>query len=115
MSLFISNAMAAAETASGSAQAGQPDSTFSLIMIGAIFILIYFMLIRPQNKRAEAHRDLVKQLKKGDEVVTSGGFIGVVVSMDEQIIKISLADGLDVHLQRNAVSSVLPKGTMKSL
>ena len=115
MSLFISNAMAAAENVTGSAQAGQPDSTFSLIMIVAIYVLIYFMLIRPQNKRAEAHRDLVNQLKKGDEVVTSGGFIGKVVSMDEQIIKISLADGLDVHLQRNAVSSVLPKGTIKSL
>lgn len=115
MGLFISNAMAAAETVSSATQARQPDSTFSLVMIVAIFILIYFMLIRPQNKRAQEHRDLVKQLKKGDEIVTSGGLIGKVVNMDEQVIKISLADGLDVHLQRNAVSSVLPKGTMKSL
>src|SRR3990167_6976778 len=115
MSLLISNAMAAVETASSASQAGQPDSTFSLIMIVAIFVLIYFMLIRTQNKRAQEHRDLVSQLKKGDEVVTSGGFIGKVVSMDEQVIKLSLADGLDVHLQRNAVSSVLPKGTMKTL
>ena len=84
-------------------------------MIIAIFVLFYFMLIRPQNKRVKEHRELVSQLKKGDEVVTSGGFIGKVVSMDEQVVKINLAEGVDVNLQRNAVSSVLPKGTMKSL
>lgn len=115
MGLFISNAMAAAATVSDISQTKQTDSTLSLLMIAAILVFFYFMLIRPQNKRTQEHRDLVNQLKKGDEVVTSGGLIGKVVSLDEQLIKLSLADGLDVHLQRNAVSSVLPKGTMKSL
>ena len=115
MSFFISNAIADATTAVGTTSAGQPGNTFSLVMIIAIFVLFYFMLIRPQNKRVKEHRELVSQLKKGDEVVTSGGFIGKVVSMDEQVVKINLAEGVDVNLQRNAVSSVLPKGTMKSL
>ena len=113
MSFFISN-VAAASTANGAAM-GQPDSTFSLVMIVAIFVLFYFMLIRPQNKRAKEHRNLVNQLKKGDEVVTSGGLIGKVSSLDEQMIKINIAEGVEVNVQRNAVSSVLPKGTMKSL
>ena len=115
MSFFISNAIADATTAVGTTAGGQPGNTFSLVMIVAIFVLFYFMLIRPQNKRAKEHRELISQLKKGDEVVTSGGFIGKVVSMDEQVVKINLAEGVDVNLQRNAVSSVLPKGTMKSL
>jgi preprotein translocase subunit YajC len=115
MGLLISNAMAAAYPISGVAQAGPQDSTFSLVMIAAVFVLIYFMLIRPQNKRAQEHRELVNQLKKGDELVTTGGFVGKVVSINEQFMKISLADGVDVHVQRNAVSLVLPKGTIKSL
>ncbi|KTD54194.1 SecYEG protein translocase auxillary subunit [Legionella sainthelensi] len=111
MSFFISDAMAAA----GAAPAPQADGTFSLIMIAAIFVLFYFMLIRPQNKRAKEHRDLVSKLKKGDEIITSGGILAKVVSLDEQYIKISLAEGVEINLQRGAVSAVLPKGTLKSL
>ena len=111
MSLFSSNAL----TTAGSAMPAQADGTFSLVMIAAIFVLFYFMLIRPQNKRAKEHRELVGNLKKGDEVVTSGGIIAKVVSLDEQYIKVSLAEGVEVNLQRSAVSTVLPKGTLKSL
>lgn len=111
MSFLISNAWA--ETTA--AAPGQADSTFSMIMIAAIFILFYFMLIRPQNKRAKEHRDLVSKLQVGDEIVTSGGFVGRVVSLDEQFIKFSLASGVEVNLQRGAVSAVLPKGTLKAL
>lgn len=109
MSFFISDALAA-----GQAPAGQ-DGTFSLIMIAAIFILFYFMLIRPQNKKAKEHRDLINQLKKGDEIITSGGILAKVVSLDEQYIKVSVAEGVELSLQRGAVSTVLPKGTLKSL
>ncbi|KTD55661.1 SecYEG protein translocase auxillary subunit [Legionella santicrucis] len=111
MSFFISDAMAAA----GATSAPQADGTFSLIMIAAIFVLFYFMLIRPQNKRAKEHRDLISKLKKGDEIITSGGILAKVVSLDEQYIKISLAEGVEINLQRGAVSAVLPKGTLKSL
>ena len=113
MSFFIIDAVAEATSAAGAA--GQAGNSFSIVMVVAIFVLFYFMLIRPQNKRAKEHRELIEQLKKGDEVVTSGGFIGKVVSIDEQVIKLTLAEGVEVNLQRHAVSSVLPKGTMKSL
>ena len=110
MSFFISDAVAAA----GAAPA-QGDGMFSMIMIGAIFVLFYFMLIRPQNKRAKEHRELIGKLKKGDEVITAGGLLAKVVSIDEQYIKASIADGVEISLQRSAVSTVLPKGTLKSL
>ena len=112
MSFFISDAMAAAPTTT---QAAQPDGTFSLIMIVVIFVLFYFMLIRPQNKRAKEHREMINQLKKGDEIVTSGGILAKVVNIDEQYIKVALAEGVEINLQRGAVSTILPKGTIKSL
>jgi len=111
MSFFVSNALAAAATT----PAGQTDSTFSLIMIVGIFVLFYFMLIRPQNKRAKEHRELIGNLKKGDEIVTSGGILAKVVNLDEQFIKVNLTEGVEVSLQRSAVTTVLPKGTIKSL
>lgn len=111
MSFFISEAMAAASNA----QATKSDGTYSLVMIAAIFVLFYFMLIRPQNKRAKEHRDLVTKLKKGDEIITSGGILGKVASIDEQYAKVTIAEGIDISIQRNAVSAVLPKGTIKAL
>lgn len=111
MSFFISDAMAAAPAPA----ATQPDSMFSLVMIVAIFVLFYFMLIRPQNKRAKEQRDVISNLKKGDEVITTGGIIAKIISLDEQFIKVSLAEGLEITMQRSAVSTVLPKGTLKSL
>ncbi len=111
MSFFVSDAMAAATTAPGA----QTDGTFSLIMIAAIFVLFYFMLIRPQSKRAKEHRDLIGKLKKGDEIITTGGMLAKVTAIDEQYLKVSIAEGIEISLQRNAVSAVLPKGTLKSM
>jgi len=112
MSFLISEAVAA--VAEG-VQPGHADTSFSLVMIVAIFVLFYFMLIRPQNKRAKEHRDLVAQVKNGGEVVTLGGMLGKVVSVSEQYISINIAEGVNVHIQRTAISSVLPKGTLKSI
>lgn len=114
MSFFISDALAATATTTAT-RGAQGDGTFSLMMIAAIFVLFYFMLIRPQNKRAKEHRELVGKLKKGDEIVTAGGILGKVSSIDEQYIKISVSEGIEVSLQRSAVSAVLPKGTLKAL
>ena len=111
MNFFISDAMAAA----GGAPAGQADGTFSLVMIAAIFVLFYFMLIRPQNKRAKEHRELIGNLKKGDEIITSGGVLAKVTDLNEQYLKASVADGVEIKIQRNAVSAVIPKGTLKSI
>ncbi len=110
MSFFISDAVAAA-----AAPAAQNDGTFSLIMIAAIFILFYFMLIRPQNRKAKEHRELLSRLKKGDEIITTGGMLAKVISLDEQYVKVSPADGIEINFQKGAVSTVLPKGTLKSL
>ncbi len=112
MSFFISDALAATGTAPAAAG---PDSFMSMAMIAGVFVLFYFMLIRPQNKRAKEHREMVARLKKGDEVITSGGMLAKVVSIDEQFVKVAVAEGMEIVLQRSAVSTILPKGTLKSL
>ena len=109
MSFFVSDALAAGASPS------QGDSPFSFIMIAAIFVLFYFMLIRPQNKRAKEQKELNAKLKKGDEVITAGGILGKVSNLDDQYLKLTLAEGVDITVQRSAVQTVLPKGTLKSL
>lgn len=109
MGMFISDAFAAAQTTT------QHDPTFTLLMIVGIFVLFYFFLIRPQNKRAKEQQDMISKLKKGDEIVTTGGILGKIVSLNEQYVKISLSEGVELNLQRNAVSAILPKGTLKSI
>lgn len=112
MSFFITDAIAAAKTVPAT---GQADGAFPLVMLIAMCVLFYFMIMRPNNKRAKEHRDLISSLKKGDEIVTSGGILAKVMNLDEQFIKISVAEGIDINIQRNAVVSILPKGTIKSL
>ena len=111
MSFFISDAMAT----SANVPAQQESGMFSLLMIAAIFVLFYFMLIRPQNKKAKEHRELIEKLSKGDEIITSGGLLVKIVNLGDQYIKVSPAEGVEFLMQRGSVSSVLPKGTMKSL
>lgn len=114
MSFLIGNAFA--ETATNAAGATpQSDGAFSMIMIVAIFVLFYFMLIRPQSKRAKQHKELVTNLKKGDEIITAGGILGKVVSLDEQYVKITVSQGFELALQRNSITTVLPKGTIESI
>lgn len=93
----------------------QPEASFSLIMIVAIFVLFYFMMIRPQSKRAKEHRALIDSVKKGDEIITASGILGKITSMDEQYVKLSIAEGVDITIQKAAITRVLPKGTMKNL
>lgn len=113
MTFFISEAFA--NPASAAATAGQSDSPFSMIMIFAIFVLFYIMLIRPQSKRAKQHKNLLANLKKGDEIITSGGILGKVVNLDEQYIKLSISQSAEIILQKNSVATVLPKGTIESI
>ncbi|RUM93060.1 MAG: preprotein translocase subunit YajC [Thiothrix sp.] len=84
-----------------------------LIMIGIFFAIMYFMIIRPQSKRAKEHKSLLESLSKGDEVVTTGGILGKVTALDENFITLKISAGVDVQIQRQAVTSVMPKGTMK--
>lgn len=108
MSFLISNAYAAATTAT------QTDSTYSVLMVAVIFVLFYFMLIRPQNQRAKAQRALISALQKGDEVIV-GGMLGKIVALTEQYVKLQIAEGCEVSVQRQAVTVVLPKGTLKAI
>ncbi|MCW8840063.1 MAG: preprotein translocase subunit YajC, partial [Gammaproteobacteria bacterium] len=80
-----------------------------------LFIVFYFLLIRPQSKRAKEHKKMVSALSKGDEVLTQGGIYGKVLEVGETHLELELADNLQVKVQRGAVASLLPKGTIKSL
>ncbi len=108
MDFFINSAWAQA------APGGQPDALTSFIPLILIFVVFYFLLIRPQSKRAKEHRKMVAELKAGDEVVTSGGVLGKVTEAGEQFLKVEVADGVVLKIQRNTVSMVMPKGTFKS-
>ncbi|HYW04539.1 MAG TPA: preprotein translocase subunit YajC, partial [Gammaproteobacteria bacterium] len=77
------------------------------------FILFYFLLIRPQVKRAKEHRKMVESLSKGDEVATNGGLLGRITEIGDNYIELEIADGVVVKVQRQSVSNLLPKGTIK--
>ena len=110
MSFFISDAIA---QGTGAAQ-GQPGFFGpQLVMLIAIFVLFYFLLIRPQSKRAKEHKQMVESLSKGDEVVSNGGMLGRIADMDENFITLEIADGVKVKIQRQAVMTLIPKGTIK--
>ncbi|MBR7627962.1 MAG: preprotein translocase subunit YajC [Aeromonas popoffii] len=103
-----------AEGAVPGAQSGGMEMIIMLAVFGLIF---YFMIYRPQAKRAKTHRDLMSSLAKGDEVLTSGGLVGKIakVSADSEYIVLSLNDQTQVTIKRDFVSAVLPKGSIQSL
>ena len=99
--------------AAGAAQQGSPFVT--LIMLAVLFGAFYFILIRPQAKRAKEHKAMIAALSKGDEVVTAGGVLGRISGLGEAYVTVEIADGIEVKVQRQAVQTVLPKGTIKSI
>lgn len=113
--LFISDAWAQTAPA---AQGGEGAWT-SIIFMVLIFAVFYFLLIRPQVKRQKEHKAMVDALSKGDEVLTAGGIIGKITEITDQYVTLQIAavDGksVEVAMQRSAVQTLLPKGTMKSL
>ena len=92
----------------------QPNAFIQLLPLVLIFVVFYFLLIRPQTKRAKEHKAMVAALAVGDEVVTSGGMLGKVTEVSDQFLTVEIADGVAVKIQRHTVQSVLPKGTVKS-
>lgn len=94
---------------------GQPGALMQFLPLVLIFIVFYFLLIRPQTKRAKEHRTMVAALEVGAEVVTNGGILGKVTEVSEQYLTIEIATGVNVKVQRQAVAQVLPKGTLKSV
>lgn len=106
MSFFISDAMAAAPQ-------GQPDALMSFLPLILIFVVFYFLLIRPQSKRAKEHKQMVEALAKGDEVVTNGGLLGRITGVGDNFVEVQVADGVIVKVQRQSIANLMPKGTVK--
>ncbi|MDX1452076.1 MAG: preprotein translocase subunit YajC [Oleiphilaceae bacterium] len=86
-----------------------------LIFFGGFILIFYFLMWRPQSKRAKEHRNLVSGLSKGDEVVTSGGVAGKVTKVTDDFVMLEVAEGVEMKIQKVAVASALPKGTLKSI
>ena len=106
MDFFISNAMAAGDSPAG----GGLQLVF---MVALFFGIMYFMIIRPQSKKAKEHTSLLDALSKGDEVVTSGGIIGKISKLGDSFVELKVSDTGSITVQRHAISAVLPKGTLK--
>ena len=106
MDFFISNAYAQA--------AGGNESLVGLLPLVLIFVVFYFLLIRPQQKRQKEHREMVGNLNKGDEVTTAGGLLGKITEVKDNFVKIEIAENVVVTVQKHTVSNVMPKGTIKS-
>jgi preprotein translocase subunit YajC len=108
--VFISAAFAQAPGgASGDA------GFIGLLPIILMFVLLYFLMIRPQMKRQKEHRQMVEGLQKGDEVVTAGGLIGRITKISEHYMSLEIAPNTEVNVQRTSVQTLLPKGTIKSI
>ena len=105
--MFISNAYAAGAATS--------SDLMSFLPLVVIFVLFFFMIIRPQMKAAKAQREMISALQKGDEVVTSGGIVGKVTKVAESFVTIEIAANTEITVQKQAVQSALPKGTIKSI
>jgi len=101
--------------ASAHAQDATPaGGLMSFLPLIIIFVIFYFLLIRPQMKRAKEHKNLVAALSTGDEVVTNGGILGKVTKVGESFVTVELADNVQIKIQKHAIASVMPKGTIKS-
>jgi len=85
-----------------------------ILMMAVFFAIMYFMIIRPQQKRAKEHKQMLEAMSKGDEVVTGGGILGKVAGISENFVELSIADNVTIKVQKQAVTAVMPKGTMKS-
>jgi preprotein translocase subunit YajC len=108
MDWLISSAWAQA------AGGAQPNAFVQLLPLVLIFVVFYFLLIRPQAKRAKEHKAMVAALGVGDEVATAGGILGKVTETGDQFLTLEVAEGVRVKIQRHTVTSVLPKGTLKN-
>lgn len=104
--MFISNAYAAS---------GPANDIMGFLPMIVIFVLFYFMLIRPQVKQAKQHKTMLETLKAGDEVATSGGIVGKVTKVGESFVSIEIANNTVVNVQKHTVQTLLPPGTLKSI
>ena len=109
--MFISSAFA--QSAPASTGGDMQSSLMSMLPLVLMFVVLYFVMIRPQMKRQKEHRAMIEALAKGDEVATAGGVLGRVTRLGDTYIGVEVANGVEIQVQRSAVVQVLPKGTIK--
>ena len=110
MNFFINSAYAQA----GEAPAA-PNPMFQFLILGGFVLIFYFIIWRPQAKRAKEHKALVESISKGDEVLTSGGMLGKITKVDENYVMVQVADNVELKIQKSSIAASLPKGTIKSI
>ena len=107
--------MAAIPTSAMAAPQAGPSAISQVILFGGFILIFYFLIWRPQSKRAKEHKALVSGLDKGDEVVTGGGLVGKITRLTDDYLVLEVADGVEIRIQRQAVAQALPKGTLKDI
>ncbi|PIL46505.1 preprotein translocase subunit YajC [Massilia eurypsychrophila] len=111
--MFISNAYA--QTAGTAADPGMMGNLTTFLPLVLMFVVMYFLMIRPQQKRAKEQRSMMDALAKGDEVVTAGGILGKVSKVNDTYVTVEIAANTEIVVQKNSITTLLPKGTLKSL
>jgi len=101
--------------AAGAAPASTQDTIMGLLPMILMFVILYFLMIRPQMKKAKEHKSMVEALQKGDEVVTQGGVAGRITKVGDNYVKVEVADAVEISIQKAAITVILPKGTLKAL
>jgi preprotein translocase subunit YajC len=92
-----------------------PSVVMQLVFFGGFILIFYFLMWRPQSKRAKEHKNLVTALSKGDEVITNGGIAGKISKVSEDFVSMEISEGVEIKIQKIAIASALPKGTLKSI
>ena len=110
--MFIPSAFAQT-AASGGSDIFSQSGLMGILPFGLMFVVLYFVMIRPQMKRQKEHRAMIDALAKGDEVATAGGLLGRVTKLGDTYVSVEISSGVEIQLQRSAVVQVLPKGTYK--
>jgi preprotein translocase subunit YajC len=108
--MLISEAFAQA-----AAPAQSEGSLMSLVPLILIFVIFYLLLIRPQSRRAKEHKQMVEALQRGDEIITSGGELGLILNVSDSYVIVEIAPNVEVTLLKTAVQTLLPKGTLKNI
>ena len=109
--MFISSAFA--QTVPATAGGDMQSSLMSMLPLVLMFVVLYFVMIRPQMKKQKEHRAMIDALAKGDEIATAGGVLGKVTKLGESYLTLEVATGVELQIQRSAVVQVLPKGSIK--
>ena len=110
--MFISNAFAQAASA---APQGAMANFFAFLPFILVTIALWFVMVRPQMKKAKEHRKLLSELQKGDEIITTGGITGRLAKVGDNYMTVEIASGVEIQIQKHAIATVLPKGSLKHL